>query len=514
MARTRRHRHKQRGGVYVGHGTYGCGFRPALRCDGEAARRPGKFSKLVSKDTAREEMQFRQLLAPYDRHQQYFLFPETICRPAPYDVSDRVDRCPHDFSNLRNTRVIVLSKGGRALSKFQPLPGDYPAFFNSFLNLFDGLQRIHNDGIAHNDIKPDNVVTRRRANGEYLTRFIDFGLMANGGDLATRASKPEDIMSDYHVLQSNYLYWSFDMRLTDPAILASAGARSASTRTRIDRYYDAVAMRRDFLPYKAFNHPRMTIVEVSQIAQRLGTMAIADRHRFIMTQSDILGLGLTLAETYYRLTGHGDRGEAVPLIKIVDNFSAPGGEVYTTVDTATTDYSAADRAWHISVRNNISIPLYQLIRRMITANTFNRITLADARAAFAMLLPRMAAHFTEANILTHIKPGALTAEIAVPVDFAAAAAGIAGPASSSPAAAVAAAADAEADDVMGFAQSPLEIISPHEAAAARRSSSSRVESLELSSSSRASRSNSGGSWHEVVRNSRGRRRTRRRTSSH
>lgn len=497
MARTRRR--QQRGGVYVGHGTYGCGFRPALRCHGEAARRPGKFSKLVSKETAREEMQFRRLLAPYDPHQQYFLFPETVCRPAPYDVSDRVDRCPHDFSNLRDSRVIVLSKGGRALSKFQPLPGDYPAFFNSLLNLFDGLERIHDDGIAHNDIKPDNIVTRRRANGEYLTRLIDFGLMADGGNLAARAANRNDTMAEYDVLQTNYLYWSFDMRLTDPAILASAGARSASTRTRIDQYYDTVTVRRDFIPYKSFNHPRMTLVEVSQIAQRLAAMAIDDRHRFIMTQSDILGLGLTLAEVYYRLVGHGDRGEGAPLIKIVDGFSVPGEEVYTPIEAAGVDYNGADRAWHISVRDNISIPLYELIRRMITANPFNRISLIDARTAFAFLLPRMAAHFTRDNILAHIKPGALRTNIAVPVDFAAAAAMVAGPASSSPAAAAAAA--AASDDVMGFAQSPLEVVSPHEIAAARRSSSSH-------------RGSSTGSWHEVVRNSRGRRRTRRRTSSH
>jgi hypothetical protein len=477
--KTRRITHSQRGGAYVGHGTYGCGFRPALRCNGEDARRPGKFSKLVSKDTARDEIQFRNLLIRYDPDQQYFLYPETICRPAPYEPEDLIDSCPHDFSDRRQARVIVLSKGGRALSKFQPLAGDYPAFFNSFLNLFEGLQRIHNDGIAHNDIKPDNVVTRRKATGEYVTRFIDFGLMVNGDDLAARAANPDDIMSGYSVLQSNYLYWSFDMRLTDPAVLASAAGRSASTRTRIDKYYDNVTDRNDRIPYKSFDHPRMSVHTVSQIAQQLHAAPLADRHKFIMTMSDVLGLGLTLAETYYRLTGHADRGEAVPFVKIVDGFTVRGGATYTPVEGAMSDYNAADRAWHISVRNNISIPLYQLVRRMITANLFDRIPLPAAAAAYAMLVPRMAAHFTEANIMAHLKPGALVSEIEEPVDFAA----VAAPASSSPAAAAAEEA-VEAEDVLGFAHSPM--ASPRKASA-----------------------RSSGSWHEVVR----RRRTRRRTSS-
>jgi serine/threonine protein kinase len=510
MARTRRQsRRKQKGGVYVGHGTYGCGFRPALRCKNEAGRRPGKFSKLLSKENAKDEMRFRMMLSPHDRHQQYFLYPETICRPAPYAPEDNIYRCPHDFSDLREARVVVLGKGGRALSKFQPLPSDYPAFFNSLLNLFDGLLRIHAAGIAHNDIKPDNVVTRRRSNGEYHTRFIDFGLTVDGNTLAARAADPDDNMHDYNVLQSNYLYWSFDVRMTDPAVLASAGARSASTHTRLRNYYTTVDVSSGIIPHRAFKNPPMTIIEVSQIAQRLALMPLADRHSFIMTRSDLMGLGLALAETYLRLTGHCDRGEAVPLIKVIDGFYIPGGSVFIPPDHAVHNYNAADRAWHVAVRDNISIPFYALIRRMIAANTFNRISLADARDAYAAILPQMAALFTRANVLSHVKPDALGGLFEEPVDFGAAVAAAGRPASSSPAV-VAAAADAEADDVMGFAQSPPEFVSPHEAAAARRSSSSHRGSRSLSSSSNRS---SAGSWHEVVRNSRGRRQTRRRKSS-
>jgi serine/threonine protein kinase len=447
---------KQRGGAYVGHGTYGCGFRPALRCEGEVTRRRGKFSKLVSRETARDEIKYRNLLMPYDPHQQYFLYPETICKPAVYAPKDNIHNCPHDFSKRRKARVIILSKGGRAISRFQPSEGDYLAFFTSFANLFDGLLRIHHDGIAHNDIKPDNVVTRKKADGSYSTRFIDFGLMINGAELAARALDQEDPMSNYDVLHSNYIFWSFDMRLTDPMLLAEARTGSVKTETEIDNYYDNVTKPNRAIPYSAFEATRMTLADVVDLADRLTHIPLIDRHKFIVTSSDVLGLGLTLAETYFRLTGHCDVGFAVPIVHILDNLNT-AHPFFVAVDTATRSYNAADRAWHIAVRNHISIPLYMLVRRMIHVNPFIRIDLHVARAAYQMLLPRMAHLFTEANITEHLKQAALSKHYA-PVNFVNAAIAAGAVASSSP---VAVAADAAvAEDVMGFAQSPLLSASP------------------------------------------------------
>lgn len=451
----------QRGGAYVGAGSSGCGFRPALRCRGEATRRAGKFSKLVKKSIAREEIQFRNMLTPLDPHQQYFLYPETVCKPAPFAPEDNIAACPLALPRTRDRRVIIMGKGGRALTKFQPLHGDYPAFFRSLLNIFDGLGRLHANGIAHNDVKPDNIVTRRRANGEYHTRLIDFGLTINGGDLVARATNREDTMYKYRVLQTNYLYWSFDMRLTDPAVLGLAAVASRSIGNEIRRYYNEVAQRRDYIPYNAFNNPRLELADVTQIGLTLLAMPVADRHRFIVTQSDILGFGLTLAETYYRLTGHIDRGGTDPHIQLIDGFSGPGPSAYVDPEDAHHDYDAADRAWHISVRDNISLPLYQLVRRMIDANPFTRIPLDAARAAYAMLLPRILELFTHANVYAHLKAEALKYAIEKPVDFWEGVVAAGRPASSSPAAAAAAAAE-EAADVLGFAQSPLRVASPLE----------------------------------------------------
>lgn len=461
MARTphrrmTRRRRPQAGGAYVHHGTYGCGFRPALRCEGEAARRPGKFAKLVPKDTSYDEMKLMRMLRSSDPDQRYFLYPETICTPAPYTAADQMARCPHDFSARDEARVIILTKGGKALSQFQPTRADYPAFFSSLVNLFEGLQRIHANGIAHNDIKPDNVVTRKRTDGTYMTKFIDFGFMAKGADLAQRATKESDTLHDYSILQSNYRYWSFDMRMTDPAVLASAAARSASTATRIQNYYRGLGPHPSF-PHRAFDYPRLTIMSVSQIAQQLHAMPIVRRHNFIMSHSDILGLGLTLAQVYYRLTGHSDNGGVAPHVVIPDDIYNPAWDnAFVEPQYAHGVYNAAERAWNVQVRDQISIPLFRLIRRMIHVNPFDRISLADALAEYQAILPAINALFSPANILAHLKVATLQrADKDYPVDFAPLAAGAA--ASSSPAAAAAAAED---DVVFGFEQSPLLSASP------------------------------------------------------
>lgn len=478
-------RRKQRGGRYINHGSYGCGFRPALRCEGEATRRRGKFAKLTKKKTAYTEMVAMRTLRPLDPHQRFFLYPETICKPAAYAPEDRIADCPHDYSNRDEARVIINSKGGLNLAAFQPQPGDYPAFFRSLVNIFDGLEILHTGAIGHNDVKLDNIVTRRMPNGEYHTRLIDFGLMIDAHALRNQAANPEHMFYKYRRLHRDYIYWGFEIRLVDPRVIDLFIDNPAAGQPVVDHYNSNKLSAGVYVPYKSFQHPLLTTHDVEEIAMHIDTMPMVERFMYISSMSDVLSLGLALAEVYYRLTGHRDRGGAVLEIAVADNFGPDAR--YSRIEDATVNYTATARVWHATVRDRVSIPLYNLIRQMIHSNVLRRISLVAARAQFLTILPHIQALFTEVHVLTHINQYALTgATYGTPVNFAEAAV-LAGRAASSSPGAAAVVESEEAAAIMGFEHSPLIV----ESSPFRRPGSSN------------------GRWYEVVRNSRGRRRTRR-----
>jgi serine/threonine protein kinase len=375
------------------------------RQHGEKASTQNWYQKKV----AEYETRAKSLLEPLDPLQQRFVYPEDMCKPASYDpTEDDMTGCPIDFSDRENARVLIMAEGGTAISKLQLLHRDYPSFFNSLLTIFDGLQILHNNSIAHNDVKPDNIVTQKRDDGTFRTRFIDFGLMVNGEDLITRAANPSDNMYQYNILKSNYSYWPFDMRLTDPELLDVMTRIDESIGETLDAYYQKIEseLYDKFFPYHILTSQKLTVEDISRVAKGLKSIKdVSIRQTFILTQSDIVGLGITLAEIYALLSGHVDHGDAVTHIVLIDGIKHPDGPIFVEPEYAVHDYNDADRVWHKEVCDNISTPLYSLVRQMITGDPFERITLSEARGKFVELLPQMEKYFKYDSIKRHIKHG-------------------------------------------------------------------------------------------------------------
>ena len=56
--------------------------------------------------------------------------------------------------------------------------------------LMAGLQALRNAGVAHRDIKPDNVLMSRNASGEWVLKLADFGLAKEANLLVTQLGTP------------------------------------------------------------------------------------------------------------------------------------------------------------------------------------------------------------------------------------------------------------------------------------------------------------------------------------
>lgn len=391
---------KQRAGAYVGKGTYGCGFRPALLCRDEAERRPGKFSKLMSVYDAENEMRAHHILHTIDPDLNYFLYPEDMCIPAPPVSSNQINSCPHNFHNLIRTRAVIQSDGGDNLNNIQIRAADYPAFFHSLSNIIVGLERIHANGVAHCDIKPDNIVALRLADGKFHTRLIDFGLMVKS-DILDYEAAGKSPFHEYVVFYSNYLFWPFEVRLVVPKIFNDAKTRHRFIKRDIDAFYATIPEDNTYVPARALRANLLSTGNVGIMADWYERMSRKDMYTSIFSGCDIHGLGMSLAQIYQRLIGHRDRGTYAPEIAVIDNVKSPGWKL---VDGPLVDYSPASLAWHREVARDISRPLYTLIRQMITTNPQERAKATDVRVAYATILPAMERLFTVDNIRAHIKP--------------------------------------------------------------------------------------------------------------
>lgn len=183
---------KTRGGVYKGQGTYGCVFKPAIKCSDEAARRPGTISKLLDPEEADKEFSQYYALKAIDPQQKYLLWPLRLCEPEYQDPENNSSRCtisknasnrPIDIRTIQ-PKVVLYKEGGVDLDKIVITSANIIPLLTGLRNLFRGLAVLHAADMAHLDIKLGNIVALNDpVSGEYKIRFIDFGLTKHATEM-------------------------------------------------------------------------------------------------------------------------------------------------------------------------------------------------------------------------------------------------------------------------------------------------------------------------------------------
>lgn len=174
------------GGAYVDEGSFGCVYRPALRCEGSKTRKKNKVSKLLSKKDAMYEYKTSRLIDKIDPSFIYHLKPPTMCKPATPDTKNdnQLSECfiaalygaPHDKHWKERMRLLQYPDGGISLDglvdklydkKIEPLK-----MISEMKNLFYGLADMYKKRFIHGDIKFNNIVVNPKT---YRYNFIDFG---------------------------------------------------------------------------------------------------------------------------------------------------------------------------------------------------------------------------------------------------------------------------------------------------------------------------------------------------
>lgn len=368
-----------KGGAVIGRGAYGCGIVPSLRCKASNVRNSRKLSKLVTQETAEEEFRQVKALSAIDPTQQFFLYPTYMCRTKGFS-NERPNREACGIPNA--TYLLQSSYGGVSLDQLK-LDGyqERGLLFQGLLRLLEGVQRLHQFGIAHMDIAPRNIVVNRvgeeEAPAAFEIRLIDFGLSLNRNEIS------EFPISDTRYSR-NMLYWPFDLRwVVKPyaeRMLASSSQQEFLSEQRqnysIMRTYNLAKI--EHLPLSSHVFPE-TVSQFTQVPyQTLGPR--------ILMGTDVFGLGIvlgTLYETYFSQV----LSDGVVKIPIYSRTRTGNTRIrYIPVqERAHTIHDGT--VYEETLARDLSLPFYTLVARMLHPDPMQRATMDEVVVAYQTLLP-------------------------------------------------------------------------------------------------------------------------------
>lgn len=186
----------KKGGKLIGQGSFGCVYKPALRCKGAKRIEDGYVSKLMERENALLEIEEQKNVDEIDPDFHFHLPMGEAC--VPEKPEKKHDNLLKDcfvqgwdaYNTAKNIYYNVFSKkfmnvhlkdGGTSLSSYlKNNAKDMKSLKHCEMMLYDftrlifGLYRFSDHHIGHFDIKTNNIVYDKKSN---RFNYIDFGKM-------------------------------------------------------------------------------------------------------------------------------------------------------------------------------------------------------------------------------------------------------------------------------------------------------------------------------------------------
>ena len=145
----------------------------------------------------------------FDRHTKIFVAVKVLCSglreqiDAYFDQEGRVAAAisnphlvrAHDRGVGEPPYIVFELVPGQALPQLyfgQPMP--WRELCEVMLPVLDGLDALHQEGIVHRDVKPDNVIVQRRIGRESRVSLLDVGFAAVPPGRISNAPAPDEIV--------------------------------------------------------------------------------------------------------------------------------------------------------------------------------------------------------------------------------------------------------------------------------------------------------------------------------
>ena len=199
----------------IGEGTYGCVQKPSLHCSkGIDANFNYKnyVSKIMKTKDAELELKEFIVMDTLDPTNKYHLGSTMLCQPELNDkiIDKDISSCKYIKSDEvksdhNDYKIILMEFGGpdfknlcsselhKYLSTKKRQKTDQ--FWLEVHHLITGLQFFKNNGLVHNDIKPQNILFNMKTG---KLAFIDFGLMRSKKEIIQSSKKSDNFLGIYH----------------------------------------------------------------------------------------------------------------------------------------------------------------------------------------------------------------------------------------------------------------------------------------------------------------------------
>ena len=198
----------------IGEGAYGCVHKPSIQC--KTPPSPGfnytnYVSKIMTTKNAKKELAEFLIIKHIDPTNEYHLGSPILCHPNidNTNVTTSIDKCKYiklnDVqANPDSYSLLVLKFGGldfkvlcnthlvKYLKTNTKKKTDH--FWLEVHHLIKGIKFFKDNGIVHNDIKPQNILF----NSKGKMKYIDFGLMRTKKDITNLSKINDNFLGTFH----------------------------------------------------------------------------------------------------------------------------------------------------------------------------------------------------------------------------------------------------------------------------------------------------------------------------
>ena len=199
----------------IGEGSYGCVHKPSIHC--KTPPNPGfnyknYVSKIMKTRNARDELAEFVTIGRIDPNDEYHLGEPILCKPNldEPNVKKEISKCEYIKlneveANPDNYSLLIMKFGGPDLKSFcnkylsKYLEKDKEVRTDKFWleahHLIKGLKFFKDNGIVHNDIKPQNILFNPT---DGSLKYIDFGLMRTKQEVINSSKRDDNYLGIFH----------------------------------------------------------------------------------------------------------------------------------------------------------------------------------------------------------------------------------------------------------------------------------------------------------------------------